>query len=123
MILEVLNIEDNDDGSATLTVDMDQETLKKFASIGIIKVLKDNAEDIINNVDQFIEDVKDNPPKPMHDVAAAYIDDAIKVLESRMTEFPISYDEKLIIDTLSDTCHDALQILIVARSLLDNSKT
>jgi hypothetical protein len=120
MILEVLNIEDNDDGSATLTVDMDQETLKKFASIGIIKVLKDNAEDIINNVDQFIEDVKDNPPKPMHDVAAAYIDDAIKVLESRMTEFPISYDEKLIIDTLSDTCHDALQILIVARSFFDN---
>ena len=120
MILEVLNIEDNDDGSATLTVDMDQETLKKFASIGIIKVLKDNAEDIINNVDQFIEDVKDNPPKPMHDVAAAYIDDAIKVLESRMTEFPISYDEKLIIDTLSDTCIDALQILIVARSFFDN---
>lgn len=120
MILEVLNIEDNDDGSATLTVDMDQETLKKFASIGIIKVLKDNAEDIINNVDQFIEDVKDNPPKSMHDVAAAYIDDAIKVLESRMTEFPISYDEKLIIDTLSDTCHDALQILIVARSFFDN---
>lgn len=120
MILEVLNIEDNDDGSATLTVDMDQETLKKFASVGIIKVLKDSVEDIVNNVDQFIEDVKDNPPEPMYDVAVAYIDDAIKILEDRMTEFPTSYDEKLIIDTLSDTCNDALQILIVARSFFDN---
>jgi len=120
MILEVLNIEDNDDGSATLTVDMDQETLKKFASVGIIKVLKDSVEDIVNNVDQFIEDVKDTPPEPMYDVAVAYIDDAIKILEDKMTEFPTSYDEKLIIDTLSDTCNDALQILIVARSFFDN---
>ena len=121
MILEVLNIEDNDDGSATIIVDMDQETLKKFASIGIIKVLKDSVEDIIiDDVDQFIEDVKDSPPAPMYDVAAAYIDDAIKVLESRMTEFPISYNDKLIIDTLSDTCNDALQILIVAKSFFDN---
>jgi hypothetical protein len=100
---------------------MDQETLKKFASVGIIKVLKDSVEDIIiDDVDQFIEDVKDTPPEPMYDVAVAYIDDAIKVLEDRMTEFPISYNDKLIIDTLSDTCHDALQILIVARSFFDN---
>lgn len=46
MILEVIDIKDNDDGSATIIVNMDQETLKTFAGIGIIKALKDSAEDI-----------------------------------------------------------------------------
>ena len=121
MILEVLDIKDNDDGSAILTVDMDYETLKTFAGIGIIKALKDSAEEVINA--QNLDEVEHKPSDPKPDVAAQYLDDAIKVLENRYTEFPSSYDEKLIIDTLTETCQNALEILIVARSFLDNNKT
>ena len=121
MILEVLDIKDNDDGSATITVDMDQETLKTFAGIGILKVLKDSAEDIINA--QNLEEIKDKPSDPKPDVAAAYLDDAIKVLENRTTDISSACDEKYIVDTLTETCQNVLEILIVARSFLDNNKT
>lgn len=40
------SIVDHEDGSATITVDMDMDTLKLFASIGLKKVLTDAAEKI-----------------------------------------------------------------------------
>lgn len=121
MILEVLDIKDNDDGSAILTVDMDYETLKTFAGIGIIKALKDSAEEVINA--QNLDKVNNNPSDPKPDVAAQYLDDAIKVLENRMTDISSACDQKYILDTLTETCQNALEILIVARSFLDNNKT
>ena len=139
VILEVIDIKDNDDGSATIIVDMDQETLKIFAGIGITKALKDSAEDInkINAKDiikdsaedimdtqiQNLYEVKDKSLKSMPVVAAEYLDDAIKVLENRQVKFPLSNNDKLIIDILSETCQHVLEILIVARSFLDNNKT
>lgn len=41
------SIVDHPDGSATITVDMDMDTLKLFASIGLKKVLVDYAEKIV----------------------------------------------------------------------------
>lgn len=121
MILEVLEIKDNDDGSAIITLDMDHETLKTFAGIGIIKALKDSAEEVINT--QNLDEVNNNPSEPKPDVAAQYLDDAIKVLENRMTVITTACDQKYILDTLMETCQNALEILIVARSFLDNNKT
>jgi len=121
VILEVLDIKDNDDGSATITVDMNHETLKTFAGIGIIKEIKNSAEDIINA--QNLEEVKDKPSDPKPDVAAQYLDDAIKVLENRTTDISSACDQKYIIDTLTETCQNVLEILIVARSFLDNNKS
>lgn len=46
--LEIVSIEDNDDGSATVVFDVDQETLKHFAGIGLLKIIRDSAEMILN---------------------------------------------------------------------------
>lgn len=139
MILEVIDIKENNDGSATITVDMDQETLKIFAGIGIVKALKDSAEDInkINAKDiikdsaeditdtqiQNLYEVKDKLLESIPDIVVQYLDDAIKVLENRQDKFLLSDNDKLIIDTLSETCQNTLEILIVARSFFDNIKT
>lgn len=47
MKLEVLNIVAEDDGSALMTVDMDNELLVALAKIGLLKVLTDAAEKTI----------------------------------------------------------------------------
>jgi hypothetical protein len=44
---DVVSITDRDDGSADMVLDMDQETLKVFARVGILKVLTDAAEKTI----------------------------------------------------------------------------
>ena len=44
MKLEVTSYTDNDDGSGTVTFDMDNETLHYFAKIGILKVLTEAVE-------------------------------------------------------------------------------
>lgn len=40
-------VEDHEDGSCTIHVDMDMETLKTFAAIGLKKVLLDEAERVM----------------------------------------------------------------------------
>jgi hypothetical protein len=44
-------IEDHDDGSCTIHMDMDIETLKIFASIGIKQVLLDEAKKVLKEND------------------------------------------------------------------------
>lgn len=44
MKFEVINFQDEDDGSALLTVDMDYEAIVAFAKIGLVKALTDAAE-------------------------------------------------------------------------------
>ena len=41
--LEIISIIDNDDGSAKVELEMDLETLKAFASIGLMEVFKSKA--------------------------------------------------------------------------------
>jgi hypothetical protein len=47
MNMDITNISDNEDGSVTVTLDIDYESLKAFASIGILKVLSDEANRVI----------------------------------------------------------------------------
>lgn len=42
--MEVLDIKEQEDGSAILTLDISEFELKYFAEIGILKVLKDGME-------------------------------------------------------------------------------
>lgn len=63
MKMDVIAISDNDDGSATLTLDIDYETLKAFAKIGILKVLTDEANKVIKeHENEFSEDSSNNQP-------------------------------------------------------------
>lgn len=41
-----VKIEDNSDGSATLSVEVDYETMKVLASIGVLKLLSDSVHDL-----------------------------------------------------------------------------
>lgn len=43
----VVDVKDNEDGSAIMQVDMDYETLVLFAKIGIKKVLEDEANRVL----------------------------------------------------------------------------
>ncbi len=43
--IQVVNIVDNDDGSATVTFDMDKTTLNFFTGVGILKALTDAMTD------------------------------------------------------------------------------
>lgn len=45
--IEVLGITDNDDDSATVTLEMDHDAVMIFARIGLLKVLTDTANDVI----------------------------------------------------------------------------
>lgn len=56
MKLDIVEIIDNDDGSCTVTFDMDQETLKIFAGIGINKVLLDSADKVIKENSNITEE-------------------------------------------------------------------
>jgi hypothetical protein len=47
MHITVESITDHEDGSATVVFDMDNETLKAFAEIGLLKVLTDTAAQTI----------------------------------------------------------------------------
>ena len=47
MKLEVIEIVDHADGSATITFDMDRETLLTFAKFGILQTLTDAATKMI----------------------------------------------------------------------------
>lgn len=61
MQMDVIAIDDNDDGSATLTIDIDYETLKAFAKIGILKVLTDEANRVIKeHENEHSENSSDN---------------------------------------------------------------
>lgn len=41
MTLDIVDTKENEDGSLDITFNVDMETLKHFAAIGIIKILKD----------------------------------------------------------------------------------
>jgi len=45
--IEVVSMTDHEDGSATIVFDMDAESLKKFAEIGLLKVLTDHANNVL----------------------------------------------------------------------------
>lgn len=44
-IVEIVGIRDNDDGTVSIALDMDIETLKIFASIGLMEVFKSKVEE------------------------------------------------------------------------------
>lgn len=46
--IEIVSVRDNDDGSVSIAVDMDIESLKVFASIGLLEVFKSKAMEVIN---------------------------------------------------------------------------
>jgi hypothetical protein len=46
MKFDVISFKDNPDGSGTMVIDFDNESLIAFAKIGILKVLTDEAERI-----------------------------------------------------------------------------
>lgn len=56
MKLEVISITDNDDGSATVVMEIDEQWLKAFAQIGILKVLTDAAQYQIDKEAQYQTD-------------------------------------------------------------------
>jgi hypothetical protein len=45
--IQVVDIVDNEDGSATMTIDMSRDALICFAKIGLTKALVDEAERVI----------------------------------------------------------------------------
>jgi len=49
MKFDIVNIEDKDDGSVILTIDMDRETMLIFAEIGIMKTIIDAANGVVKN--------------------------------------------------------------------------
>jgi hypothetical protein len=52
--IEVVSVVENEDGSMSVTFDMDQESMKAFAKIGLLKVLMDHANETLK------EEVDDN---------------------------------------------------------------
>ncbi len=61
MNMDITNISDNEDGSVTVTLDIDYESLKAFASIGILKVLTDEANRVIEeHGNEYSENSSDN---------------------------------------------------------------
>lgn len=48
--LEIISIDEHEDGSATIVFDVDKQTLRHFAGIGLLKVIKDSADTILNEV-------------------------------------------------------------------------
>lgn len=61
MELQVISIADEEDGGATLTLDMDRETLLAFAKVGIVKVLTDEANRVIEeHGNEYSEDSGSN---------------------------------------------------------------
>lgn len=47
--MQIVEIKDHDDGSATVTFDMSPELLKFFAEIGIRKVIMDSVTNTVQN--------------------------------------------------------------------------
>ena len=45
---EILDITDNDDGTANVTLEMGIETLKVFAAIGLMEVFKEKAKEALD---------------------------------------------------------------------------
>jgi len=106
MTIDVVDIKDHEDGSATLTVDMDDITLKKLASVGLLKVISDAAKEIVYYHEES--------------TVAALIGDTIKILERRPQA---GVDHSTLIDGLVETIQDAINTLVVAKSLLDATET
>lgn len=120
MKIEVVDIINNDDGSCNLILDMSEEALHKFASIGILKAITAAAQEVIDNVDNFIETVEEHKNEHYNLKVAGYIDDAIKLLERRPQG---NINQAAMIDALVETCQDAINILIVAKGMLNATKT
>jgi len=55
--IEILEITDNDDGSANVTLEMDHDAVMIFAKIGLLKVLTDTANDVLSS--ELTESVHD----------------------------------------------------------------
>jgi len=105
MAIDIVDIKDNEDGSATLSVDMDEVTLKRLASIGLLKVITDAAKNI---VDEYQEATTPT--------VESLIDDTIKCLERRPHT---GTDHATLIDALGETIQDAINILMVAKGFFD----
>lgn len=63
MKIDIISIVDNPDGSMTMTVDFDNESLVAFAKLGLMKTLTEQAERIIKeHGNEHGEDSSDNEP-------------------------------------------------------------
>ena len=51
--IKVDDMVDHDDGSATISISMDQKSMKMFAEIGILKILTDESTRIISDNNEF----------------------------------------------------------------------
>lgn len=51
MRIEVIKVVDNEDGSATVEFDMDEDSLRVFAKIGVLKALSDAAKEAVDERD------------------------------------------------------------------------
>ena len=52
MKIEVVDCQDHDDGSVTVSFDLDDEAIRHFASIGLLKIIKESAENVLDTVDE-----------------------------------------------------------------------
>lgn len=46
--IEIVSVTDNEDGSVSIVLDLDLETLKVLANIGLLEVFKSRAMEVIN---------------------------------------------------------------------------
>lgn len=66
-MITITNIEEHEDGSCSMTFNMDDKSLIEFAKIGLIKVLKDSAESSIQNSKKVYIPCNISNPKVMCD--------------------------------------------------------
>lgn len=85
---------------------MDEVTLKRLASIGLLKVVTDAAKNVV--VDEYQEATTPT--------VESLIADTIKRLECRPHT---GTDHATLIDALSETIQDAINILMVAKGFFD----
>lgn len=108
MTIDVVDIKDHEDGSATLTVDMDDATLKRLASIGLLKVISDAAKDIVDECQETTTPTVES-----------LIEDTIKILQRQPH---VGEDRSILVDALNEIIQDAINTLIVAKGFFDVNK-
>jgi hypothetical protein len=56
MKIEFVDSHDNNDGGATFTFDLDNEALVVFAKIGLLTVLKEEANKVVEEHEKLLDD-------------------------------------------------------------------
>jgi hypothetical protein len=56
--IEVLEIEDVEDGGAIVTIQLDRESLLQFAKVGVVCCLIEAAEDVIEAAGKAVEEAE-----------------------------------------------------------------